>query len=409
MLTNTKTICTLNIGHSKVCCCVATADLLKDDPRIKVLSYFPISSKAFKNGVITNIEELTKDVGKAIQSSEEISEMKIDKIIVSFPVSMSSSGYTKASINLEGNVITENYIARLLTRSKNRIINDKEDIIHFLPVNYAIDGKDGVKDPIGQYGEKLNIDIHYVKTTRSNKKNLDTIIAKNRLKVQAFCNSAYASGLACLTDDEKEIGCTLIDIGEGSCDISMFKNGCFIYSFSIPMGGLNITTEIKSRLKCSMATAERLKILKGVASFNSSSVIEYKEDGSRFQSSNEISNDEFFNIIRHGIVNILQTCNSELNNNPFYKVSNNMIILTGGVSLTNGIKDLAESIFNKPVRVAKSQNCIGMPASYDNPTSVCSIGLVRYGIEIMTDSDVTLDKNKSQIMKKIVEWFKENL
>ncbi len=257
----------------------------------------------------------------------------------------------------------------------------------------------------------MGIDIHYTKTNRSFKKNLENVISKNRLKASSFCNSAYASGLACLTKDEKEIGATVIDIGEGSCDIAMFHRGHLMYAFSILGGGINITRDIKAQLKCSMASAERLKILKGVSSsFGSHGMIEYKEDGDVANTvPSQVSTHDFIKIIKQGTGVLLSDCNEGLINNPFYKVSNNVIVLTGGVSATSGIKDLAEGIFNCPLRIGRSQNCVGMPSSYDNSTSVSCVGLVKYGLSTMTDKDMQSNKDKSKKIKKIVEWFEENL
>jgi cell division protein FtsA len=411
MSSNNKTICTLDIGSNKVCCCVVSADVSKVNPKIKVLSYYPISSNAFKNGAINNIENLSHDIGSAIQSAEEMAGVKIDGVIVSFPSLMCESGYTKISANLEGDMITEAYVSKLISKSFHRIVNEKEEVIHFLPVNYSINRQDGIKKPIGQYADSLGIDIHYVKTNRSFKKNLESVIAKNRMKVSSFCNSAYASGLACLTEDEKEIGATVIDIGESSCDIAMFKGSCLMYSFSLSGGGLKITTDIKSQLKCSLATAERLKILKGaLASYDNHGSIEYKEDGGVMNTMpSQVSNYDFIKIIKTTMGAILDGCNDSLKDNPFYQVSDSVIVITGGVSSTNGIKDMAENIFDRPVRIGVSQDCTGMPSSYDNPTSVSSVGLVRYGLSTMTDKDMLSNKDKSKKMKKIVEWFKESL
>lgn len=411
MAANIKTICTLDIGSNKICCCVGSVDVSRSDSKIKIISYFPISSKSFKKGVINNIEELSYDVGNAVQSAEDMAGITIDSVLVSFPSLMCESGYTKAKSDLEGDVISEQYVSRLMTKSYQHIINEKEDVIHFLPVNYSLDGKDGIKKPIGQYADAMGIDIHYVKTNRSFKKNLESVVTKNRTKVSSFCNSAYASGLACLTEDEKEVGATVIDMGEGSCDIAMFKNGNLMYSFSIVGGGLDVTTTIKSKLKCSLAAAERLKILKGgLSSYENHGFIEYKEDGDSFSTMpSQIPNYEFAKIIKSVVDSLLSGCHDALENNPFYLVSNSVVVLTGGVSLTSGIKEVAEELFKKPVRIGHAQNCVGMPSSYDNPTSVSSVGLIRYAIGTMSEKEQASKKEKSKKMKKIVEWFKESL
>ncbi|MCV6599346.1 MAG: cell division protein FtsA [Alphaproteobacteria bacterium] len=411
MSANTKTIFTLDIGSNKICCCIATADISLDFPKINIKAYYPASSKALKNGVISNMDKLIQDVGNAVESAEEMAQLNVDKIVVSFSGLMCESGYTKVNSDFDNAIITEQYLKKIISKSFHRLQNDKEDLIHIMPVNYSINGENYIKDPVGQYADVLGVDIHYIKTNRNFKRTVEHALTKNRLKLSAFCNSAYASGLACLTEDEKEIGVTIIDIGEDSCDIAMFERGCLLYSNSINIGGFHITKSIRNNLKCSLATAEKLKILKGdLNSFNDNGFIEYKEDGSSMNiMPQQISKSAFINIIRKGVFDILKECNASLEDNPFYKVSNNIIVITGGVSSTNGIKNIAEDVFNKPVRIGRIQKVVGMPSSYDKPSAATTIGLVRYAIsELISKNDIA-EEGKNKKFKKIVEWLKENL
>jgi|GEM_PF-2014206 len=414
MVVNIEHICSLDIGSNKICCCIAEADTSKDNPKIRVKAYYPISSKAFKGGHISNFEELVKDIGNAVQSTEEMVGYSIDKIIVSISCANSVSGYTKINANLNDsigdNVLSEYYLSRLLNKSFNHLKNDEDSVVHFIPINYTLDGKDRIKNPENQYVKNLGIDIHYIKTKINWKKNLELVIIKNRLKLSSLCNSAYASGLSCLTEDEKDLGATIIDIGHNICDIAIFQDGNFMNSAFVAEGGSKITADIKSNLKCSMAAAERLKILKGnLKSFSKSANIEYKEDGESLGFHNKSVSEEYFvNIVRDSLKHILYQCKGVLEKNPFYEIGNSVIVLTGGVSLTNGIVELAEEIFEKPVRIGKPQNCIGIPSSQNNPSSSCSIGLIRHYLSNIWEKEILSNKNKNKKIKKIVDWFKEN-
>ena len=404
-----KNIYVLDIGSHKISCCIGFTD---QNGKIDILSYYPVLSNSFKNGIISDLNQLSKDIGNAIQSAEELAEEQIEHVLVSFSGALSKSAYLHIEENLYGNVITKEYISKLLTKAYHEKINEKEDIMHFLPINFSINGKNGIKEPVGQYADILGIDVHFVKVNRIFKKNLEAAVIKNRLKVIGFCNSNYASGLGVLTSDEKEMGSCVIDIGAGSTDISMFKGGDWLHSFSIIGGGLDISGKIKSNLKCSFATAEKLKNLHGsINDFNVKGYIEYREEGVFDKTFlQQYDKKDFKNLIKSEVEVILKRCKERLDDNFYFSHANKVIVLTGGLALTEGIKELAEEIFNIPVRIGNLQNIVNMPVSYNNSMSACTSGLLHYYAGGNFDKEHEIESvNKMVNMKKFLKRLKENL
>ena len=257
------TFAALDIGSSKVSCVIAK---ISRDGRINIVGYGYNASKGIKNGVITDIGQATLSVCNALETAEQMANERISKIIVNVSGDKVRSLIKNATIALNrSRPINENDINKVVEKGTNKINVEGCELVHCLPTNYRLNMSEEIKDPRNIFAENLSVDIVLGLVSDMIYRNLSTVIENAHLEIVGKAFSAYASGLACLVDDEKEIGATVIDIGGGTTSIASFRHGHPVYFSSLPVGGNNVTNDIAYGLTTSFAHAERLKTLHGCA------------------------------------------------------------------------------------------------------------------------------------------------
>ena len=257
------TIAALDIGSSKVCCIIAK---VSKDKRIKVVGYGYNASRGIKNGVVTDIGQATIAVGNAVQDAEQMANEPIDKVIVSIGSEKIRSLLKTASITLNKNrPISDSDLEKVYVKGTAKVNVGEYSLIHCIHNSYRLDGGELLKDPRNLFAEELSINILLGLVPEHICKNINTVIENAHLDISGRVFDSYASGLACLVDDEKEMGATVIDMGGGTTSITSFKNGHPIYFAAIPVGGNNVTNDIAYGLTTSFSHVERLKTLHGCA------------------------------------------------------------------------------------------------------------------------------------------------
>ena len=257
------TIAALDIGSSKVCCVIAK---ISRDKRINVVGYGYNASKGIKNGIVTDINQATLSVCNAVETAEQMANERIDRIIVNISGDKIKSIVKDATIAINKNrPVSEADITKVIEKGINKINVDEHELIHCLPTSYRLDMGDEIKDPRNIFGESLSVDILLGLVPEIQYRNLSTVIENAHLETAEKAFSAYASGLSCLVEDEKEIGATVIDIGGGTTDIAVLSLGGKVKATSVRVAGNHYDDEILKhvRNKFSIAigqrTAEQLK------------------------------------------------------------------------------------------------------------------------------------------------------
>lgn len=414
---NRNTIAALDIGSSKVCCIIAH---LTKDKRIKVVGYGYNASNGIKNGVITDINQATISVCNAVEDAEQKANERIDSVIFNVSGSKTTSSLQNTSINLKKNrPISFEDMNKLINKGKSKVnINGNSEIIHCLPTTYKIDHGEDVKYPMNIYGEELSVNILLGMYPTNLYRNLVSVVEAAHLDIDNHVFTAYASGLACLVDDEREYGATIIDIGGGTTSIATFKNGFPIAFSTIPVGGINITRDITQGLTTSFAHAEDLKIRSGCAFGVSQDEYENinvyplgEEDDCSIR---QMHRSDLIRIIAPRVEEIFELVNKKLELHGLGGKSNHRVVLTGGCSQLPGIRAVANLILDKQVRLGGPRNIVGTPEHLNNnPIFSTALGMLLFeanmnNIERKSKKTISRPIGEQGKIAKIFNWLKQN-
>ena len=376
------TIAALDIGSSKVCCIIAK---VSKDKRIKVVGYGYNASRGIKNGVVTDIGQATIAVGNAVQDAEQMANEPIDKVIVSIGSEKIRSLLKTASITLNKNrPISDSDLEKVYVKGTAKVNVGEYSLIHCIHNSYRLDGGELLKDPRNLFAEELSINILLGLVPEHICKNINTVIENAHLDISGRVFDSYASGLACLVDDEKEMGATVIDMGGGTTSITSFKNGHPIYFAAIPVGGNNVTNDIAYGLTTSFSHAERLKTLHGCAFLTSQDSIDTinvypvgEEDDSCIK---QIPRSELISIITPRIEETFEMVNRKLYEAGLAHDSSHRVVLTGGASQLPGVVDIAAMVLDKQVRPGKPKNILNLPDHLYAPSFATCVGMLLFAV-----------------------------
>ncbi|WP_225536877.1 cell division protein FtsA, partial [Wolbachia endosymbiont of Mansonella ozzardi] len=339
--------------------------------------------------------------------AEQVSEETIEQIYINI------AGCGISSFNLHNEIIAANHkisdrdIKRVVFQTFEKYIEGNV-IIHNIPLKYHLDDMTNIKEVSGLYGKRLSAEVNVVTASRSALTNIENCVTNNSGLSMAGCiASSYSAGLACLSEDEKELGTAIVDIGGGYTAIGIFKRGKLIYADSIPIGGIHITRDIAYGLCTSIEHAERIKILYGntiVTSIDESEYITVQDNES--DEPTQVLKSELIGIIRPRIEEILELVKEQFREQ---KDTINKVVITGGTSQLTSMKEIASYIFNKQVRIGCPKSCSGLNCEYDkNPVFSAAIGSIKLIVN-------TFYKNSPRVLgqdgkiSKLYHWFKSKI
>ncbi len=407
------TIAALDIGSSKVCCVIAK---ISRDKKINVVGYGYNAAHGIKNGVITDINQATLSVCNAVEAAEQMANERIDRVIINISGDKIKSLIKDASIPLNKNhPVNENDLNKVIDKGINKINVEGCELVHCLPVSYRLDMGEEIKDPRNIYGENLSVNILLGLVPEIQYRNVSSVVENAHLEIAGKAFSAYASGLACLVEDEIEIGATVIDIGGGTTNIAHFKHGHPVYFSSLPVGGNNVTNDITIGLTTSFAHAERLKTLHGCAFMTSQDKTELinvypvgEEDDNYIK---QVPKAELISIITPRIEEIFELINQKFEEQGLGDISSHRVVLTGGGSQLTGIREVASMVLDKQVRIGRPKNIANLPDSLNTPAFSTCIGLLLFALnytEKKPGKIINRPAGSANGWGKILGWFKQN-
>ena len=408
-----STLATLDIGSSKVCCLIAH---IGRDKRIEIVGHGYNASHGIKNGIITDINQATLSVCNAVETAEQMANERINRVIVNISGEKTRSLVRNTSVSLHKNrPVSDADIEKLINKSNSKINLADNQLIHCLPTNYRIDKGEPLKDPRDIYGENLSLDIMLGFYPAMLYKNLAAVIENAHLEIAERAFSAYASGLACLVDDEKELGATIIDIGGGTTSIATFKNGFPIHFSTIPVGGNNITNDIAWGLTTSFAHAEDLKNRHGCAFLISQDETEsinvYPVGEEDDNSIRQIHKADLINIIAPRVEEMFEMIGRKLIEHGLKDLTSHRIVLTGGCSQLPGIREVANLVLDKQVRLGIPRNIPSIPKILYNPTFSTSLGMLLFALNY-NERKPAGSSGRASVeigsLGKILSWLKQN-
>ena len=256
------TIAALDVGSTKVCCFIAQR---QDEGGARITGIGHQIARGIRGGAVVDMEDLEHSIRAAVDAAEEMANQRIKSVLVNVSGGQPASANVKVEVALNGHAINEADLRRMLEHGRAHHDSSDRELLHAIPVDYTIDGNEGIRDPRGMYGERLGVAIHVIAALTGPVRNLNTVINRCHLDVDSRVVSPFAAGLACLVDDEKELGVTCIDMGGGTTTMSVFMAGQLVHTDIIPIGGYHVTSDIARGLSTPVAQAERLKTLYGSA------------------------------------------------------------------------------------------------------------------------------------------------
>ena len=408
---NRQVIAALDIGTSKVCCVIAKVK----DKKVSIQGYGYCAAKGIKNGVVVDINQATIAVCNAVEAAEQMANERITNVIVNISGDRTRSVVRSSSVSLHKNrPVTEEEVKKVTDKGLMKVDVEGNEPIHFLTMGYHVDNGEEVKNPINIYGDNLSVDILLGLYPRTMYRNLMTVVGSARLDVNMKAFSAYASGLSCLVDDEKELGATVIDIGGGTTSIASFKNGHPVYFSSIPVGGINVTNDIALGLTTSFNYAEEVKNRHGCAFLISQDEQEIinvypvgEEDDSNIK---QIYRSELINIISPRIEEIFEIVGRKLDEAGYKNVASHRVVLTGGAAQLPGMREVASMVLDKQVRIGRPRNIENIPQDLHNPTFSTVLGLLLFAVnnsERKILKTVNTNVSGDGLFAKIFDLFKK--
>ncbi|MBT4879956.1 MAG: cell division protein FtsA [Alphaproteobacteria bacterium] len=375
-------ITALDIGTTKICCAIARVE---EDNTLKVIGLGNQLSKGLKNGFIVDMEAAVNATLNAVQNAEEMAKETIHDVFVSISGKVASQ-IIDVDTPITSHEISDSDIQKVLSQSQQAISSTREKkIIHAFPIGYTIDGNRGIRDPRGMYGERLGVSLHVISSPTGLIRNLSTCIEHCHLDVCDFVSSAYASGLAILVEDERDLGVTVLDLGGGSTNIASFMGGHCVYIDNIPIGGIHITNDIAQGLSTPVIQAERLKTLYGSAistpKDEKETIVVPQIGEDHPTQATQISKATLNKIIRPRLEEILEIVKNHLDQNKLAKAASRRVVITGGGSQIAGIKELASLILDRQVRLGKPLHIQGLSETASGPSFATSAGLLSFALQ----------------------------
>ncbi|HUD51926.1 cell division protein FtsA [Parvibaculum sp.] len=379
------TIAALDVGSSKISCFIAKIEpgrMANGHAPIRVIGIGHQVSRGIRAGALVDMDAAEEAIRVAVDAAERMAGVTIRDVVVAVSGAEPKSQTVGVKAAVPGPEVTDGDLTRLIGYAQANFQPEARDVLHALPTNYSIDGARGVRDPRGMFGEKLGVDVHMVSALRGPLRNLELCIERCHLSVAGIAVSPYASGLACLVEDEMDLGVAVIDMGGGTTSLAVFFEGAMVYCDSVSIGGNHITNDIARGLSTPLAHAERMKTLYGSALASPSDereMIDVPQVGeSDADSANHIPRSMLTGIIQPRLEETFELVRDRLEASGYARLAGRRVVLTGGASQMNGARELASRMLDKQVRVGQPIRLTGLAEATGGPAFSTCAGLLTY-------------------------------
>ncbi|MDP2982652.1 MAG: cell division protein FtsA [Candidatus Latescibacter sp.] len=370
----------LDIGTTKIAAVIARIEEEDSTPTIIGVGTSPC--EGLKRGVVVDLEKTVSAISKAVNEAERMADVEIKEAYVGIAgdhiKSLNSRGVI--AVSRADSTITDKDIERVIDAAKAIRLPDEREIIHVIPQGYIVDNQDGIKNPLDISGVRLEAEVHIVTGAITSIQNVIKCVNRANINVKDLVLQPLASSYAVLTRDEKELGCAVLDIGGGTTDLALFQDEAIRYTSVIGLGGKNVTSDIAIGLRTPIEYAEYIKIKHGYAlrsMIPKNAVIEVPGPGDREPRS--VSLDILGAVIEPRMEELFTLAKHEIEKSEYGGLLGAGIVLTGGASLLRGCAELAEQVFDMPVKIGYPKCFNGLTDINDNPAYATVLGLILYG------------------------------
>ena len=393
----------LDIGTSKVVAVVAETTQAGD---IEVIGLGTQPSRGIRSGVVVDIESTTQAIKKSMQEAESMAGCHISSCYVGISGSHIRGLNSEGVVPIKDGEVKYGDVDRVIETAQAMAIPADQKLLHVLPRDYIIDKQEGIKEPLGMAGARLEAKGHLVTSSQ----NIHKCVSACGLDIEAFVLEQLASSYSVLTNDEKELGVCLIDIGCGTSDIAVFTEGAISFTDVIPIAGDHVTNDIAEALRTPPTQAEDIKQRYGCAV---SSLTQAEEmimvPGMGGRPERELSRQSLADVLERRYVEIFSMAQQKLSLSGYESLIPAGVVITGGASKVEGGVELAEEVFHAPVRLGSPNTIGGFTEVIHNPVYATSIGLLLYGHKQLQEDHMNYIHRDKNIFNRLSRWFGGNL
>ncbi|HLQ85739.1 MAG TPA: cell division protein FtsA [Salinisphaeraceae bacterium] len=401
-------IVALDIGTSKVACIVAEPGT---EGELEIIGLGSAPSRGMKKGMVVNIESTTDSIRRAVEEAELMAGCRIQSVYCGISGAHVQSHNSPGIVAVRNREVSESDIERVVDAACAVRLPSDHKILHVLPQEFSVDDNEGIQEPVGMSGVRLEARVHIVTGSVTSAQNIQKCVARCGLEVAKLSLEQLASSYAVLSQDEKDLGVALVDIGGGTSDIAVFVNGAIRHTAVIPIAGDQVTNDIAVALRTPTQHAEQIKIRYGCALpdlIEHDDAIEVPSVGDR--PPRQLSRSTLAEVIKPRYEELFVLIHKELVRSGFDELLAGGIVITGGSSKMEGVIDLAEEVFHKSVRQGVPQRIKGMTDVVKNPIHATGVGLLQFAGRTQPRGSEPghRDNSFAQVWERMKAWFKGN-
>ncbi|MGW8160823.1 MAG: cell division protein FtsA [Desulfobulbales bacterium] len=390
----------LDIGTTKICAVIGEVF----DDHVDVIGVGTATSTGMKKGVVVNIESTVTAIREAVSKAEDMSGCDIESVFVGIAGNHIKGFNSPGIIAINNQEIKQKEIDAVIKAAQTVKISDNQQIIHVLPQEYMVDDHTGIQNPLGMTGVRLVTNVHIVTADVTALHNLLVSCNRAGLQVSEIVLESVASSRTVLSRDEMELGVALIDIGGGTTDLAIFCNGTIKHTWELALGGNSLTSDLSVGLRTPMLEAEKLKYMYGSAlssMIKENFVVEVPTVGDR--KPRKVSQRVMVEILEARMEEILQLVNKEISTSGYRSRLNAGVVITGGTALLANTVEMAEQIFDMPVRIGYPRGVTGRVEEIDSPRCTTAVGLLLYGSQAIRGKI----RGPSKVIENLKRLFKK--
>ncbi|MBN2117886.1 MAG: cell division protein FtsA [Anaerolineales bacterium] len=376
----------IDVGTTKVCTLVGRVE---DDKSIRILGVGIEPSEGIRKGMIVDLAAATQAITRSVEKAESTSGLEITSALVSMAGAHVASVNSRGAVAVNGNIIDQYDVGHALEQARAVAIPYDREIIHVIQRGFTVDGQDGIRNPKGMHGYRLEVEAHIITASAASSDNLRQCVGAAGVDIQQFVLNPLASAEVVLTDQERQMGVAVCDIGGGTTDLALYVNGDVWHTMVLAVGGNHITQDIAHGLRLSFPQAEEIKkqqgyaLRSGVGSEEYFTIKPFGEDQPV-----QINRQELAHIIEARVAEMFSLVLQEIKRSGYDGLLPAGMVLTGGTSALPGIKRIAAEVLNMPVRTAEPENLSGLVDRLKSPAYSTGVGLLRWAIS-MQDQEVS--------------------
>jgi cell division protein FtsA len=398
----------LDIGTSKIVAIVAE---LQPEGTLKVIGLGQHVSRGLKKGVVVNIESTMQSIQRALEEAELMADCKINNVYTGIAGSHIKSLNSHGMVKIKDAEVTQMDVDRVIETARAIALPADQQILHILTQEFIIDGQEDVREPLGMSGMKLEVKVHIVTGAVAAAQNIVKCIKRCGIEVSDLILQPLASSLAVLTEDEKELGVCLVDIGGGTTDIAVFKQGAIRHTAVVPIAGDQMTNDVAVAFRTPTQSAEDIKIKHGCALRQLADPREVVEvPGVDGRDPRQLSVQTLAEVLEPRVVELYELVLNELRRSGMEDMIASGIVITGGSSMMRGMVELGEEIFHMPVRLGMPRYVGGLSEVVSNPRYATGVGLVLMGKQQLERhlSGQMESSSFGRILERMKSWFQGN-